>query len=499
VDHLAFHQRAVLAAFVALALCSCSSEDGGNESTGAPIEGAGSGGTGAAAGAGGGAGPAGSAGTAGGSSEPAGPIQGMDKVGVNEAGVDSLPPLPGDVTLPIVFAHGFAGSAQQYESQAIRFAANGYPQERIKAYDHDGAGFDIGGYVAGLDAVINAALEEFGVTQVYLVGHSRGTSVSSMYLEGDPARAAKVAKYIAIDGRPCPTVVPCIAPNQAGIPGQAHVEVATSKESFAMQYEFLVGQAPQVVEIVAQREPVVISGRAVNFPANTGRADTTLDIWEIDSATGMRVGSAPHATFAIAADGEWGPAAVDSRKHYEFALSGAATNSHHLYPQRFLRNSRFVRLLSGGPDSASRMNSNLGDSHANIVAIRMREWYAMDDADLEGNESDVLEISVTSAAGTAEKVNAITADVGNGAIGIHIHDAADSPGDTTLAPLANFHMQAFQAGVDVFLPGADPANGTITITNLPRGDAQRPQTLNVPNWSSLNHAISVVFTDFPVD
>src|SRR5262245_27783291 len=43
-------------------------------------------------------------------------------------GVDALPPLPEDVTLPIVFAHGGAGSAQQYASQAIRFAANGYPQ-----------------------------------------------------------------------------------------------------------------------------------------------------------------------------------------------------------------------------------------------------------------------------------------------------------------------------------------------------------------------------------
>ena len=145
----------------------------------------------------------------------------------DDDGVDPLPALPDDVALPIVFVHGFAGSAQQYETQAMRFVANGYPQDRIVAYDHDGAGFDIAGYAAGVDEVVDAALTEFDVDQVYLVGHSRGTMVSSAYL-GDPARAAKVAKYVAIDGAPCPEVVPCIAPNQAAFPGQAQVEVATS-------------------------------------------------------------------------------------------------------------------------------------------------------------------------------------------------------------------------------------------------------------------------------
>ena len=45
----------------------------------------------------------------------------------NPDGVDPLPPLADDVALPIVFVHGFAGSAQQYESQKMRLVANGYP------------------------------------------------------------------------------------------------------------------------------------------------------------------------------------------------------------------------------------------------------------------------------------------------------------------------------------------------------------------------------------
>jgi triacylglycerol esterase/lipase EstA (alpha/beta hydrolase family) len=30
---------------------------------------------------------------------------------------------------PMIFVHGGAGSAQQFESQALRFASNGYPPE----------------------------------------------------------------------------------------------------------------------------------------------------------------------------------------------------------------------------------------------------------------------------------------------------------------------------------------------------------------------------------
>jgi pimeloyl-ACP methyl ester carboxylesterase len=420
---------------------------------------------------------------------------------VNEDGVDPLPPLPDDVALPIVFVHGFAGSAQQYESQAMRFVANGYPQERIVAYDHDGAGFDIAGYTTGVDEVIDATLAEFDVDQVYLVGHSRGTGVSTAYL-GDPARAAKVAKYVAIDGAPCPDVVPCLAPTQETHPGQAHVEVATSEESFAAQYEFLVGEAPEVVDIVPQREPVVLSGRAVNFPANTGREGADLDVWAIDPDTGARTGDEPHASFEIGADGGFGPLEVEHGGHYEYVLSAADSPvQHHLYLQPYQRSSHLVRLLSSPPDGPTRTNTNVGDDHASVIAIRMREWYADDLPDVEGDQRDVLEISTSGPGADEQPVDAIADFVGNGAIGLHLHDDAATPGETTLAALPYFSEQPFQSGVDVFMPAstsADEPDGTITVTNLPRGDTGRPQTVNVPNWPSSGHTISVMFADHPI-
>jgi hypothetical protein len=125
----------------------------------------------------------------------------------------------------------------------------------------------------------------------------------------------------------------------------------------------------------------------------------------------------------------------------------------------------------------------------------MREWHAREDADLEGDQRDILEVSTDDAA----PVNVMADFVENGAIGLHLHDDAASPGQTTLAPLPYFSDAPFQSGVDVFIPGADPPDATITVTNTPRGDTARPQILRVPNWSSTHHAISVVFTDYPVD
>jgi pimeloyl-ACP methyl ester carboxylesterase len=427
-------------------------------------------------------------------------LPGAQAATVNADGVAPLPPIADNIALPIVFVHGFAGSAQQYESQSMRFVANGYPQERIVVYEHDGAGLDIPGYVTGLDKVVDNTLTKFDATKVFLVGHSRGTTVSTEYLS-NRARAAKIAKYVAIDGRPCPTgIVPCIAPTQENKPGQSHVEVATSKESFAMQYQFLLGKAPTVVDIVPQKDPIVISGRAVNFPANTGRQGTHLDIWAVDAATGKRTGHAPHAAFDLDGEGNFGPLVVQSGAHYEYVLSANDTPvQHHLYLQPYVRDSHLVRLLSSGPDGPTRTNTNIADEHAAIIAIRMREWYATDDGDLAGDDRDLLEISTQRSAGDVAVVNAIVGFVGNGAIGLHIHDDKATPGRTTRAPLPYFSSQPFQNGIDVFIPAAEPPDGTITVRNIPRGETSKPQVLNVPNWSSAGHAISVVFTDYPVD
>ena len=70
---------------------------------------------------------------------------------------------------------------------------------------------------------------------------------------------------------------------------QTHVQVATSAESFAAQYEFFTGEAPETTLVLPEPPgQVQISGRAVEFPQNIGAAGATLEIWEVDSKTGAR-------------------------------------------------------------------------------------------------------------------------------------------------------------------------------------------------------------------
>jgi pimeloyl-ACP methyl ester carboxylesterase len=396
------------------------------------------------------------------------------------------PPHPGDQDksiLPIVFLHGFSGSASQFDSQAQRFIANGYPPNKLRAYDHDGAAFTTTQFIAPLDQIVDNVLSEFGVTQVYLIGHSRGTSLVNGYV-GDANRAKKVAKIILIDGNPCPASTMCDAPNRGNLPGQAHVEAATSTESFKRQYKFLFGKDPSVVDIVAQTEPVLISGRAVNFPANTGRSGATLAVFEL-GANGQRAGAAI-LTKAIDTSGDWGPLQVSPDKYYEFALTLENGFVQHYYFQRFLRSTKFIRILSGAVDSPSRMNTNAGPNHAALTLLRMREWYT----------TDTLQIKVTRPAGETTTPNAITSAVANDNIAIYLHDDKATPGMTTLQPLPYFPEQPFQTGLDVFAPAAEQPDGTITVTNHPRGDAGKPQVLTMPNWASSKHNLSLNFADY---
>jgi pimeloyl-ACP methyl ester carboxylesterase len=418
--------------------------------------------------------------------------------GCGSEGTPNEPLMAAEDAPPIVFVHGFAGSAQQYQSQAIRFVANGYPPDHIFDYDHDGQTLDVDGFTAGLDAVVDRAISETGHDRVYLIGHSRGTTVSNAYL-GTPARAAKVAKYVSLDGQPCPTdvVADCINLNQLTYPGQAHVEVATSEESFIDQYEYFVGGAPKYSDISRKgigRQPGCseISGRVVLFPENLGRGGVTMEIYEVDPATGFRLSEMPIASVQLDDTGSFGPIEVHPEKYYEKAVLMENGNVQHFYTQPYLRSSRFVRVLSGTPDGNVSTNTHSGPNHSAAIVLRMREWL----------QADVLNVSVQSESGNTAPIDvgdALGADMGLGSpIAFHLHDSPTSPGESTLGPLADALAGPFQTTADLYMPGNNPPDGTITFESLPRGASSRPQVIRTPNWAE-GHMIMVMFNDYPLD
>jgi pimeloyl-ACP methyl ester carboxylesterase len=404
---------------------------------------------------------------------------------------------------PIVFVHGFAGSAAQFESQALRFMSNGYPAEWIGAVDYDSqfTTAPMEQVWEAIDAEVDRILAETGADQVDLAGHSLGTRVLQGYLTSSPERAARAAHYVNIDGFPAaepPGGVSTLAVwgmgNEAGeIPGaenyhddtQSHVQVATSAETFAAVYEFLTGEAPRTTDIVPQFPGrVTISGRATTFIQNAGAEGATLELWRVDRRTGHRVDDEPVASEVLPADGSFGPLRVNGFQTYELALVRDGS-THHFYASPFVRSSHLVRLLTSEPGTGVDLLRETSDRHSSLTLVRNKEVWgdqgeAGDSLTVAGNELATPEIAPQS----------------KRAIGIFAFDAGVDGTTDLSAPLPTLFALPFITGGDVFLPATTPPDGTIRVETVQRGGTGEPEVINVPNWASSTDHISVNLRDW---
>jgi pimeloyl-ACP methyl ester carboxylesterase len=408
---------------------------------------------------------------------------------------------------PVIFVHGGSGSGAQFESQAQRLSSNGYPDDLIHVHEYDSS-FSLNTMAQiheGLDALIAEVLESSGADKVDLLGHSLGTAVSQQYLRSSPERAARVAHYVNIDGGTAadlPGGVPTLAVwgegNQARqivgatnyyAPDQSHVQVATSKETFAQFYEFFTGDEPRTIDVVPERpNRVRVSGEVNYFPQNVGVEGATLDIWEINLRTGRRVGREPRATYTIGADGGWGPFRANGNKRYEFAVTreiDGVTRSHHFYAQNYFRSDHFVRLLTSDPDSPIGQLRDSSDHQISTTIVRYMEMWGD-----QGESSDMLEVN-------GENVlNAVTAPRTDRVNAVYIVDD-NSDGVSHLdSVIPDLSALPFITGIDLFVDGALPPNDTVSYDLTSRAADGDAEEINVPNWASeLNH-VSVLFRDY---
>lgn len=411
----------------------------------------------------------------------------------------------GEPALPIVFVHGFSGSGAQYETQAMRFASNDYPNV-VTAIDRTSTTPAV--IYPILDAFFDELMARTGDSQIYAIGHSAGTAVMAGYLSSSPERAARVAKYIGIDGlslAACPGAVPCMGIWARGNPeralgpddniqfaDQGHTQVVGSAESFIEQYRFFTGRTPRTTLILPEPPGrVKISGRVLNYPANTGLAGATLQVWKVNRFTGKRVHFRPQAEFNVGEDGNFGPVRVSSTQRYELTVIRPQGGTQHFYYEPFLRSDHLIRLNLSPPDSPLAQAIEGGPGHSSVSIIRQKEWWGD-----HPEESDALYISTWSAgAGYRQPVNLIngaTAPLAGSTIAIITFDA-DSDGVShtdALLPLG-----AFLSGVDMYYPAATPPDGTISFVHAQR-QADGLQVINAPNWASSEHGISVNFRDW---
>jgi pimeloyl-ACP methyl ester carboxylesterase len=423
----------------------------------------------------------------------------------------------GEPKLPVVFVHGGSGSASQYETQALRWASNDYPY-RVRAIDRP-AGQDINPI---LDDFIDDVRAETGEPKIYLVAHSIGVPIMSNYLNSSPDRAARVAKYVGIDGAgstpgSCPGgvdedgdwIVPCAGVFGRGNPDrgfgpdhnvqfedQGHTEVVGSPESFEAQYEWLTGREPKTTRILAEPPGKVnVSGRALNFPANTALVGAEVELWEVRDSTGERKSRRPEAVFEIDETGNFGPVKVNGRKHYEIAMTRDGFVQH-FYFEPWVRDNHLLRLLISPPDSALSQAVDRGPNHSSVVIERSKEFWG----DNPFGPVDVVDVSTETASGPAQPpinlVNPATASfTENFVLALVTWDeGSDGVTDTS----AQLPVNTFLSTIDVFYPAADPPDGVITVDMLARGEDTR-QVLNASNWPSAGHGITFKFRDWVQD
>jgi len=417
----------------------------------------------------------------------------------------TCPELPPYVR-PIIFVHGMSGSALQFESQALRFASNGWPASYLFAFEYDSGIPDVEGStarMARLDVFIDNVLAETGADKVYLMGHSRGTSESFAYL-ADAAHAAKIAKYVNIDGRTAdalPGGVPTLAiwagtgtpgreivgATNVVLPGQYHVQSATSAEAFAAMYEFFTGEAPVTTDVVPQPPgQVELAGRAVFFPQNIGVGEATVEIWEVDGTTGYRKHKKPEATYTLSGsgyyDGAWGPFKANGLKYYEIVIVREGFRPHHFYFEPCMRSDYLIRLNTSPPGGVGDYLDR-SPNHSNLVITR--------DKELRSDPGEINDIIEVNGDNVLQAVTPITKSL----VGLFVYDYhADGVSDLTQPTW--LHMLPFLTGIDLYLPAADPPDGTISVVLTPRDGDGKMQVVNVPNLASSEDAISVRFTDY---
>ena len=406
---------------------------------------------------------------------------------------------------PVLFVHGFESAGSNFASQAMRFESNGYAPTWVMELDYDStaAAANQTEVEKQIEEAITTLKQRTGASQVDVIGHSEGTSVMYHYL-AESAKAAEhrasVAHYANLDGQEENPGVPtlavwagrcgdatCSTPERhmAGaenvtIPNATHVQTSTSAETFQQIYKFFRGTAP-AHDIVPQKN-VILAGKALEFPQNSGLIGDTVQIWPLNS-NGGRTTTRPLASFAITdpstGGGGWGPFTGKSGQRYEFALVQPARTIH-VYMEPFVRSDYAIRLL-GSVALENYTGKFPGSSGA--VMIRYEELWGNQPGENDELLVNGLDICTASLCPWEKEVNAYFAFNWEGKQESTLNE------DPVLSQLP------FIQGAQVYVQGSEPPNAIVSYQLKSRlGGGLR--TLNVPNWEGTTNQVEIFWNDF---
>ncbi|CAJ65133.1 MULTISPECIES: lipase [Frankia] len=406
---------------------------------------------------------------------------------------------PDAARLPLLFVHGSLGSGDQFESQAQRFTSNGYPADRIAAFDYDGSVSDIplDKIFPQLDAKIQDLLRATGAKKVDLVGQAEGAGITERYLASSASRANRVAHLISVEGSLAsgpPRGVPMLAiwgigdptrrvPGASNVrfPDQERTRLLTSTGTFREMFRFLTGTEPFTTDVVAEKGQIEISGRVLLYPANTGVGRARLEVYRLDPKTGRRLPKGLGGLFTLTDDGSWGPLRADGTTPYEFAVVRSGEPVHHFYYQPFRRTDRLVRLLTSRPGEEVGGGMKTDPKQTDLVVSRALEWWGD-----QGRNSDILTVDGTNVLSSA------VAPRSKLALAVYLFDRdADGVSDV-MVPIPDYFGIGFITGADLHIPAGDRS---VEVVVTPRGQAAHRAVLRVPAWPSDTDRVTLHFRD----
>jgi hypothetical protein len=406
---------------------------------------------------------------------------------------------------PVLFVHGFESAGSNFASQSMRFESNGYPPSWVEEIDYNSTAA-VGNQTEvdkQIEQAITSLKQRTGKSQVDVIGHSEGTSVMYGYLaEGEKAaeRRASVAGYVNMDGQEKNPGVPTLAlwaersgptgptarhmegAQNVTIPNQTHVQSSTSTQSFQQVYKFFRGILP-AHDIVPQKGKILLAGKALEFPQNTGLIGDTVQIWPVNFK-GIRTTTTPLASIAITdgstGGGAWGPVAANAGQRYEFALVKPAAKTIHVYMEPFVRSDYAIRLLGSVP-----IEEHTGKSpkSSGAVMIRYKEYWGNEPGQNDELLINGLNVCTSTLCPWKKLVNAFFAF------------NWENKEETTLKEDPVLSQLPFIQGAQVYIPASSPPNATVSYQLNSRGGGG-VRTLNIPNWESTTDQVTIYWNDF---
>ncbi|CAO5257628.1 alpha/beta fold hydrolase [Frankia sp. AgKG'84/4] len=402
---------------------------------------------------------------------------------------------------PILFVHGNLGSGDLFETQAQRFTSNGYPADRIAAFDYDASRPTAAQEESfpGLDAEITHLLTATRMKKIDLVGQSEGTTLAQKYLASSPERASRVAHLVSLDGQQiftAPKGVPTLVVWGGGDPtrritGAVNIRfleqerdgLTTSAETFRQMFRFLTGSDPLATDVTPDSAQIDLAGRALLFPTNEPVGDARLEVYRVDPKTGRRAPAGLQALLKIGADGSWGPVRADGSASYEFAIVRPDEPVHHFYYQPFRRGDRLIRLLTSRPDKELGGGMTVDAGQTDLIVDRSMEWWGD-----QGAESDTLTVDNTN---VITPTNVPRTKLTNS---LYIFDRGSDHASDVATPIPAYFQISFITGVDLSIPSGDRS---VAVSLTPRGQTARRTVMTVPALPSNTDRLTLHFRTDP--